>query len=46
MIIVKWLDDKGQIHETQIKADTTTQAELKVWNENDSCINIIYSRKD
>lgn len=38
---VTWLDHCGEKHESLVTADTITNAEIRVWEENVECLGLI-----
>lgn len=46
MVVVRWLDDMWQVHNTTVEADTLSKAEWEIWQENKNCISIMFSKFD
>ena len=37
---VRWVDHDGEKHESVVKADALSEAEIKVWEANTECLGI------
>jgi hypothetical protein len=40
---VRWIDHDGEKHESVVRADTISEAELKVWENNGECLGMMGS---